>query len=895
VVESNSSSGLSPGRRVGNGRYELKRRLGAGGMGEVWLAQDHELHEEVALKFLPGILAADTEALDDLRRETQRSRRLTHPNIIRIHDFCRFDGEPPFISMEYIEGITLSALKAEQPQRLLAWEFLRPLVRQLCDALDYAHGEKVIHRDLKPANMMLDARGRLKLADFGIAATASESVSRVSRDVGSSGTPAYMSPQQMTSQPPRVTDDVYALGATLYELLTSKPPFYAGDIFRQVQETPPTPLDQRLAELEKTNPVPADVGALIMACLAKEPHQRPQSAGAVAEWIGLDTGTASSLSPLTSHVFQPATDEAEPLAALPQELEWRQREPGNAGGRTGPGMRYGLFSLLAVGVVALLIFATQRSASPGSKPETDPGPDTTTGPTAQAATNPALSPAVNLLALADARVDTLSGAWQQVQGGLLAPSGPGVRLAFPYHAPAEYDFEIEFVIQSGYQVSQLLSHDNRTFHWAMGGAQNTMHGLGLVKGSHLPGKVETNQFQAMQPGKTYVSRIEVRRDGVKAYLDGRLLLEHRTDFSDLSAMPHWELSDRQTLGIGSYNTAALFRRAEIREISGAGKVLRQSSAGNAGTLVGSEVSTGRWTNSLGMVFAPVPGTDVRFSIWHTRVQDYEAFVRATEREWKKVGDSQGPVYPVVNVTWEDAQAFCVWLTEQERRSGTLMATQTYRLPQDWEWSMAVGLNEPRTGTPAAKSLVIEGQYPWGTQWPPPHNAGNFAQVLKVDDYERMSPVGSFKANSLGLYDMAGNTWQWCEDWHDPVSKSNRVIRGSSFGIISQGSLSSSYRVARPPTLRGEFFGFRTVLAEPSMAASISITNNVSAATPKKAPAAPIQPTRPAPKSTKPAARIFYKSGSCCYKALQARKQCDHPCCIEATAAGVACSKCRSGY
>src|SRR5262249_48354725 len=118
--------------------------------------------------------------------------------------------------------------RLQQADQVLAWEQLAPLVHQLCAALAYAHGENVIHRDLKPANVMLDSKGRVKLADFGIAAVVSDSASRMSK-LGTSGTLPYMSPQQLEGNRPSVADDIYALGATLYELLTSQPPFYTGD------------------------------------------------------------------------------------------------------------------------------------------------------------------------------------------------------------------------------------------------------------------------------------------------------------------------------------------------------------------------------------------------------------------------------------------------------------------------------------------------------------------------------------------------------------------------------------------------------------------------------------------------------------------------------------------
>src|SRR6185503_11416674 len=132
---------LEPGFLVGNGRFTLVRLIGRGGMGVVWLARDESLREDVALKFLPTEIRFDAVALDDLRRETARSRRLTHPNIIRIHDLFK-DEREAFISMEYVDGPNLSDLRLEQPERAFTWKYLEPLVKQLCEALDYAHSEK---------------------------------------------------------------------------------------------------------------------------------------------------------------------------------------------------------------------------------------------------------------------------------------------------------------------------------------------------------------------------------------------------------------------------------------------------------------------------------------------------------------------------------------------------------------------------------------------------------------------------------------------------------------------------------------------------------------------------------------------------------------------------------
>ena len=279
--------GFSAGQKV-FGRYTLSRILGRGGMGVVWLAQDEKLEREVALKFLPEVVKSDRAAMDDLKRETRRALDLTHTHIVRIYDFVE-DATTAGIAMEYVAGDTLSNRRLDQPAKVFESGELRRWVKQVCEALAYAHEKaRIVHRDLKPANLMLDAHGDLKIADFGISRSISDSVSRVSAQAGSSGTPAYMSPQQMMGEKPEVADDVYALGATLYELLTGKPPFFSGNLIAQVQGKVPASIADRRSELEVTGaPVPPEWEATIAACLAKEPAQRPSGAREVAQRLGL--------------------------------------------------------------------------------------------------------------------------------------------------------------------------------------------------------------------------------------------------------------------------------------------------------------------------------------------------------------------------------------------------------------------------------------------------------------------------------------------------------------------------------------------------------------------------------------------------------------------------------
>jgi serine/threonine protein kinase len=251
-------------------------------------------------------------------REVQKSRHhLNHRNIIRIHDLVQSEGEPPFVTLEFVDGQDLASLRLKQPNHLFNWENLRPLMTQLCDALEYAHRSKIVHRDLKPANMLIDQLGTLKLADFGIAATMVESLSRSSMQGKISGTSVYMSPQQMRGELPRVSDDLYALGSTFYELLTSRTPFYSGDIAYQVINEDPKPLAERLSELGLHNQVPDEVCAMIMACLAKDSAHRPTSAAAVEDWISSATASTPTA---TGEVPPVIAATPETWTAVPQTL-----------------------------------------------------------------------------------------------------------------------------------------------------------------------------------------------------------------------------------------------------------------------------------------------------------------------------------------------------------------------------------------------------------------------------------------------------------------------------------------------------------------------------------------------------------------------------------------------
>jgi hypothetical protein len=221
-----------------------------------------------------------------------------------------------------------------------------------------------------------------------------------------------------------------------------------------------------------------------------------------------------------------------------------------------------------------------------------------------------------------------------------------------------------------------------------------------------------------------------------------------------------------------------------------------------------------FVNTLSMKFVPVPGTEVQFCIWETRVKDYAAYAAANagvDAKWKTPGFTQADTHPVVKVSWNDARAFCAWLTKKELAAGKLKPGQRYRLPTDAEWSVAVGLGKEVGNTPKEKHQGFKEVYPWGKKHPP-SESGNYGSGLKVDKFEKTSPVGSFAANQHGIHDLGGNVYEWCEDWHGPA-KQNRVLRDISWEHVSDYSSQtrSSAREFKPPDWRRSNSGFRCVL------------------------------------------------------------------------------------
>jgi len=330
---------FEPGQRLGS-RYRIVARLGEGGMGEVYRADDLELGQSVALKFLPERVATDLSWLRRFRNEVRTARQIAHPNVCRIYDIGQEDGHI-FLSMEYIDGEDLAGVlrRLGRPSPEKAIE----LARQICLGLAAAHESKVLHHDLKPANIMIDGRGRVRITDFGLAGFLDELEGVEAR----AGTPSYMAPEQLAHGRVSVRSDVYALGLILHELFTGKCVFDTHDVEELKRRHSSGAITRPSSSTtEGLDPV---VERVIMRCLEQQPEDRPQSVYQVlAALPGSD--------PLAAAVAAGETPSPE-LVANARDAEGLR-----------PAVGLGLVATLVVSVAAIYVVSSGKTVMPDRPP-----------------------------------------------------------------------------------------------------------------------------------------------------------------------------------------------------------------------------------------------------------------------------------------------------------------------------------------------------------------------------------------------------------------------------------------------------------------------------------------------------------------------------------------------
>ncbi len=791
-------------------QYEITELLGRGGMGAVYKGWQRSLDRFVAIKILPpGLESSDVDFAARFKREAKAMAKLKHPGIIPVHEAGETADGLLYFVMDFVDGTDVQKMVAARGR--LPPEEALPITARVLEALAYAHQRGIIHRDIKPANIMVDDEGNVLVADFGLARSTAPDSTMLTVSNMAMGTPDFMAPEShlgMDHVDHRA--DLYAVGVMLYQMLTGKLPRGRFD-----------PPSRAVPGLDKR------LDVIVDRTLQNERDARYSSA------IEL----RSALEPVLARTA------AKRIAATASA-----KSSGNKRWLVGGAV----FVVLAVGGLLLLKSDGGKSAvashggdglpeaealKPAGLPSGTVSPSLAPQASGNAPTVPGPSPngTTRLLPLVQIPRDVVQGTWSRKGEELSLDEAHGFAMCeLPCEPPEEYDFEVEFTPMSdGNNVNLHLRAGGAAFMWKLHAYRRTppVYGFDLFDGNRQVPSLSTVNPLALEIGRRYTTRVEVRRTGLRGFVNGVEFVAWTGDFKHFSTEETARLRDDRKLAIGSHDRSVLFHRADVRAV-GAASITPAAATKDA-----------PFVNTLGMKFLPVPitggptgGQRVLFSIWETRMQDYEAFATETKREWPKPDFEQGPTHPAVMVSWDEATAFCQWLTERERKAGKLGAKELYRLPSDHEWSCAVGIGEREDATkaPEEKSGKIPNLFPWGTQWPPPSHSGNYSgtetegkkkawsaqKVLPgyADPFTYTAPVGSFASSASGLFDLDGNAWEWCATDFDQAGVF-RVLRGGSFVDSELEQFQSSHRPPGQKSSRRNNSGFRVVLAPASSAAS----------------------------------------------------------------------------
>jgi formylglycine-generating enzyme required for sulfatase activity/serine/threonine protein kinase len=854
--------------------YTIERLLGRGGMGAVYKGIQVSLERPVAIKILPpGLDLEDASFTARFKNEAKLMAKLLHPAIVAVFDFGQTSAGQLFIVMEHVDGTDISRMIAQQGH--LSPEHALAIAAHVCDALTAAHELGIVHRDIKPANVLISRQGQVKVADFGLAKIEVPGQHGLTKTGTAMGTPDFVAPEALiTGTHIDGRADLYSVGVMLYQMLT-------GEVPRGSWK----PATQRVAGIDPR------FDAIVLKAMQQDREERYQSSSELRR----DLDVILTVPLVQSEACETtATASSHPPAAPTQHRELKQPGEGiHVSVKPSKSQAPIVIGFVAAAAIAVGTFVFFNGSKPDvarySKAENQLPPDAQTAvlesqvtpkpelpssvkteppkiaqstpvPTTPAPTPPTTAatkaetkpvavpmpdPVVTAPAVAPTPVSTAAPrATTELDQRLAA-------LETAFQAAAERDAGATFkASMSALDKSYLGALDRALAAATQGGKLEEALVLRgekqrVEQGGGVPSEVDEG---AQVAGKASDALKNLR----KTY--HRTMAQHETT-KVKSLQPLYDKYDQALAALQTELTKAnklddAMRVKVTREQlastrsglqpPGASPVASTPSGPAPpapGPAAGGNATA--FTNSLGMQFVPVPGTEILMCVHETRRKDYAVFAAETpgfissgpRGEWMRQQSNGIPVgdkddHPVVAVSWDDAKAFCAWLSKRDGRD--------YRLPYDKEWSVAVELREKAVNAlPVQLDQKRSDEYPWGNRWPPLKGAGNYADSkLKelvssqividgyTDGFATTAPVMSFKPNKHGLFDLGGNVWEWCEDWYDDAG-TERVMRGGSWNFTDRSQMLSSYRLHNPPDTRDPNRGFRIVAETRSPRAEVS--------------------------------------------------------------------------
>ena len=838
--------------------HEVLRKIGGGAYGEVWLARG----VTGALRAVKVVWREDFEDERTFEREFEGILKFEpisrdHPALVNILHVGRSPDGVSFyyyvmeIGDDMTSGQDINPIEYE-PRTLRAdnhqgsqWDTHEciDVGLRLAEALDHLHERGLAHRDVKPSNVIF-VNGRAKLADIGLVAVRGQRTFV--------GTEGFVPPEG----PGSAQADVYSLGKVLYEIATGKDRL----AFPELPDVMPAGADRKrwlelnriicdICEPRISKRKIATATDLADALRRLQRGKRRRLSGlavwmtslVLAGFVGLlswqmvkDSEWLRQIHPAPQPIPQPAPPQTGMLRVVsaPEGAEVHDAR-GAWVGMTNTGLLpatvgetyffrikrsgYRLFTLqgkVPTTVVSepLVLFASLENFSP---PQPGEKWNDHLGNAYQPVDNTHVAANFVTRALWSQFAEATKRPPHAVEFIGTSPNGRPVEIALT--SPSEASAFCEW-FQDGALKAGFLTEDNEVLPQWESSFEN-------------PGLSETARRDALKPFRVQIrpinyGQIHLTTDppGVEVYINPTTDPTNRGSAGSADAsllIPKvkpgaWQL----------YLVREGYKPLTLDLTVGEGENVSQrvTLEKSKGAVFGKP-----WENGIGMRFAPLD-QDLLVSIWETRIRDYEKFGKDSDRTAPHAAYfRQAADHPVVNVSREDAQAFCEWLTERERKDERIAQTHHYRLPTDLEWSMMAGLREQEGISPGWRDGHKPRTYPWGVAWPPPAKIGNFADITADrdgsvpsdrtipgydDGFPFTAPVGSFPANSYGLFDLSGNVQEWVEDDYSKLGKPRLgVLRGGCWITGQSENLLAGSRNAVPPNFQDAIYGFRVVLAK----------------------------------------------------------------------------------